>query len=219
LPVRCGVERHLRSPPLRRHPAPIRQARPPDRRRIRRRSGFAQHPDALRRFWASPDTYEIGISNQAIQILYGLAGQTEGVAVERTYLPWVDAIAAMRRDNVPLLTLETTVEPGGRSRPGSASRCSMSSTSPTSWRCSIWAGIPLVAAQRGKSHLWCWRGPGVRQLPAPESPSSMPCRVGDGEELFCEILEVMAGPSERGRPARSGQAQLAQGGGCTSCPG
>ena len=31
----------------------------------------------------------------------------EGVAVERTYLPWVDAISEMRRQEIPLLTLET----------------------------------------------------------------------------------------------------------------
>ena len=44
-----------------------------------------------------PDTYEIGISNQALQILYHLARRQPGVGVERAYLPWVDVIAGMRR--------------------------------------------------------------------------------------------------------------------------
>ncbi len=69
--------------------------------------GFAGFPGELRVVLGFPDTYEIGISNQAIQILYHLAREMEGIAVERTYLPWIDAITEMRRQGVPLLTLET----------------------------------------------------------------------------------------------------------------
>ncbi len=43
----------------------------------------------LRVVVAFPEAYEIGISNQAIQILYHLARETAGVGVERCYLPWV----------------------------------------------------------------------------------------------------------------------------------
>ena len=56
---------------------------------------------------AYPDAYEVGISNQALQILYGLInGRTEASA-ERVYCPWPDMADAMRREDVPLFTLET----------------------------------------------------------------------------------------------------------------
>ena len=73
------------------------EPRPADRRRERGRCrvhGRGRTSSA----WslAFPDTYEIGISNQALQILYHLAARLPGVGVERVYLPWVDVIAELR---------------------------------------------------------------------------------------------------------------------------
>src|SRR3954467_12249143 len=54
-----------------------------------------------------PDAYEIGISNQALQILYTLVNGQPDAAAERVYTPWPDMAAAMRREGVPLFTLES----------------------------------------------------------------------------------------------------------------
>jgi radical SAM superfamily enzyme YgiQ (UPF0313 family) len=56
---------------------------------------------------AYPDAYEVGISNQALQILYGLVNGRTPAAAERVYCPWPDMADAMRREGVPLFTLET----------------------------------------------------------------------------------------------------------------
>ncbi len=56
---------------------------------------------------AYPDAYEIGISNQALQILYGLINDRTAAAAERVYCPWPDMADAMRREGIPLFTLET----------------------------------------------------------------------------------------------------------------
>jgi hypothetical protein len=68
-----------------------------------------------------PDAYEIGISNQALQILYTQVNARESFAAERVYCPWPDMADAMRAEGIPLFTLET----GGRSARStcSASRC------------------------------------------------------------------------------------------------
>jgi hypothetical protein len=42
-----------------------------------------------------PDTYEIGMSNLGIRILYGLANRIDGVWCERVFAPWGDMEAAM----------------------------------------------------------------------------------------------------------------------------
>src|ERR1700722_160254 len=53
-----------------------------------------------------PDTYEIGLPNQGLQILYEILNERTDAAAERTYAPWVDMEAAMRSAGVPLFSLE-----------------------------------------------------------------------------------------------------------------
>ncbi|MDX6544952.1 MAG: hypothetical protein QOG02_726, partial [Gaiellales bacterium] len=54
-----------------------------------------------------PDAYEIGISNQALQILYAQVNRRETFAAERAYCPWPDMADTMRADGIPLFTLES----------------------------------------------------------------------------------------------------------------
>ena len=54
-----------------------------------------------------PDTYEIGMSNVGMRILYGVMNQMEGVWCERVFAPWGDMEAAMRENNLPLWALES----------------------------------------------------------------------------------------------------------------
>src|SRR2546423_5342528 len=54
-----------------------------------------------------PDAYEVGISNQALQILYAQVNKREGMAAERVYCPWPDMADSMRREGIPLFTLES----------------------------------------------------------------------------------------------------------------
>ena len=54
-----------------------------------------------------PDTYEIGMSNVGMRILYGVMNQMEGVWCERCFHPWGDMEDAMRQHNLPLWALES----------------------------------------------------------------------------------------------------------------
>ncbi len=54
-----------------------------------------------------PDTYEIGMSNVGMRILYGLMNQMDGVWCERVFHPWGDMEEAMRKHNLPLWALES----------------------------------------------------------------------------------------------------------------
>ena len=54
-----------------------------------------------------PDTYEIGMSNLGMRILYGVMNQMDGVWCERVFAPWGDMEEAMRTHNLPLWALES----------------------------------------------------------------------------------------------------------------
>ncbi len=54
-----------------------------------------------------PDTYEIGMSNVGMRILYGVMNGMEGVWCERVFAPWGDMEDAMRRHALPLWALES----------------------------------------------------------------------------------------------------------------
>ena len=54
-----------------------------------------------------PDTYEIGMSNVGMRILYGVMNEMDGVWCERVFAPWGDMEKAMRDHDLPLWALES----------------------------------------------------------------------------------------------------------------
>ncbi len=54
-----------------------------------------------------PDTYEIGMSNVGMRILYGIMNRMDGVWCERVFAPWSDMEEAMLKSNLPLWALES----------------------------------------------------------------------------------------------------------------
>ena len=54
-----------------------------------------------------PDTYEIGMSNVGMRILYGVMNQMDGIWCERVFAPWGDMEEAMRQHDLPLWALES----------------------------------------------------------------------------------------------------------------
>lgn len=54
-----------------------------------------------------PDTYEIGMSNLSLRILYGKANEMPGVWCERVFAPWGDMESEMRHEGILLFGLES----------------------------------------------------------------------------------------------------------------
>ena len=54
-----------------------------------------------------PDTYEIGMSNLGMRILYGVMNNMDGVWCERVFAPWGDMEEEMRKAGMPLFALES----------------------------------------------------------------------------------------------------------------
>ena len=54
-----------------------------------------------------PDTYEIGMSNLGMRILYGVMNNMDGVWCERVFAPWGDMEEEMRKAGMSLFALES----------------------------------------------------------------------------------------------------------------
>jgi len=54
-----------------------------------------------------PDTYEIGMSNLGVRLLYGALNEHPDIWCERVYTPWVDMQEEMRQHGLPLTALES----------------------------------------------------------------------------------------------------------------
>src|SRR5881227_1892906 len=67
----------------------------------------AHRPGAVSWLLVYPDTYEVGLPNQGLQILYEILNERDDAVAERSYAPWVDMEALMRERRLPLFSLDT----------------------------------------------------------------------------------------------------------------
>lgn len=63
---------------------------------------------AARVAFCFPDTYEIGMSNIGMRILYDVLNKCENIACERCFAPWDDMEEQLREHKIPLCTLENS---------------------------------------------------------------------------------------------------------------
>lgn len=59
-----------------------------------------------------PDIYEIGMSYGGLAVLYEILNGQNGVAAERVFAPWSDAEEIMRKEGLPLFTMESCAAAG-----------------------------------------------------------------------------------------------------------
>lgn len=170
--------------------------------------GFSGDETKLRVVLGFPDTYEIGISNQALQILYHLVRGAPGVEVERTYLPWVDVITEMRGAGVPLLTTETWSPVAEIDLLALTLQHEFNYTNVLEML--DLAGVPLRAADREDSHpLVLAGGPATANF-LPMAPFLDVVAVGDGEEVFVDILGALAQVKAKGASRAEAKALLSE---------
>lgn len=57
--------------------------------------------------FAFPDIYDVGMSHLGLHILYNLLNKKKGIYCERVFAPWVDFEDELRKNKIPLFSLET----------------------------------------------------------------------------------------------------------------
>ena len=61
----------------------------------------------IRYAFCFPDSYEIGMSHLGMKILYHILNEREDTFCERVFAPWPDMEEEMRKEEIPLFSLET----------------------------------------------------------------------------------------------------------------
>jgi radical SAM family uncharacterized protein len=147
-----------------------------------------------------PDTYEIGLPNQGLQILYEILNERPGTVAERSYAPWVDLEARMRATGLPLFSVDTHRPAGAFDL--LAFNLSAELTFTNLLNCIDLAGVPVRQAQRRADHPLVAVGGHCTFNPEPIADFVDLVVLGDGEEVVSEISDVMTGWKESGRGSR-----------------
>ena len=154
---------------------------------------------------AFPDTYEIGMSHTGTKILYEIVNRRDGWACERTYAPWVDFEAVLRREAIPLFAVESFAPVRDFDVVGFSLQSELNYTNVPNLL--DLAGIPLLAAERGEGDpLVAGGGPCVAN-PEPVADFFDLFLIGDGEEAFPRLLEEVE--RTKGLPRRERLVRLA----------
>ncbi len=135
-----------------------------------------------------PDTYEIGMSNLGMRILYGVLNNMENVWCERCFCPWVDMEEEMRKNALPLFALESGDPINKFDIVGITIQYELCYTNILN--ALELAGIPLLAEDRDDScPIIIGGGPAVYN-PEPVAPFFDVFSIGEGEEALCEFTEL-----------------------------
>ncbi len=147
-----------------------------------------------------PDTYEIGLPNQGLQILYEILNERDDAVAERAYAPWTDMEAAMRTAGVPLFSLENNLAAG--SFDILAFNLSAELVYTNVLNLIDLSGVPVHGADRSTDHPIVVAGGHCAFNPEPLADFVDVFVLGDGEEVVGEINQVVAAAKQSAVPDR-----------------
>ncbi|MFW5691158.1 MAG: TIGR03960 family B12-binding radical SAM protein [Chloroflexota bacterium] len=145
---------------------------------------------------AFPDTYDIGMSNLGIMLLYDQINQQADMLAERTFSPWDDMDAVMRAHDIPLYGLEsrhpiTRFDLLGISIPYEQLYTNVLNLIDL-------AGMPVRSEDRDERYPFIIAGGHSCYNPEPMAPFIDAFVIGEGEEIVVEVartLQAMPGAS------------------------
>ncbi len=143
----------------------------------------------LRMALCFPDTYEIGMSNLGLRILYGAINEMDGVWCERCFAPWGDMEEEMRRAGIPLWALESGDPLGDFDAIGFSIGYEMAYTNVLNML--NLADIPLRSAERTALTPLVFAGGTSCVNPEPMADFLDFLFIGEGEEMDKELLELL----------------------------
>ncbi len=133
-----------------------------------------------------PDTYELGMANQAIAILYDRLNGLKDTAAERVFVPWKDMAAAMRQSGVPLFTLESCAPVREVDLLGVTLPYELTFTNVL--EALDLAGIPLRSADRSEGDPLVIAGGPCAFAPEPMADFFDAILIGEGEDAVADIV-------------------------------
>ena len=136
-----------------------------------------------------PEIYEIGMSSLGFQILYQIINRDTDFLAERAYLPWTDMMAKMGEYQIPLYALESFTPLNDFDVVATTLQYETGFTNVL--QCIHLAGQSVLAKERAETFpLWIGGGP-CAVNPEPMADFLDAFVLGDGEEVFLELLETV----------------------------
>ena len=152
-----------------------------------------------------PDVYEIGMSYLGQKILYDVLNREPHLAAERVFAPWPDLEESLRRDRLPLFSLESHLPIGRFDILGFSLLYELNYSNILTIL--DLGGIPFLSAERKEGSPLLLAGGPAAFNPEPVSDIFDAFLIGDGEEAFLEI----AGKFIRLRRCGAGRERLLSG--------
>jgi len=143
----------------------------------------------LRVAFCFPDTYEIGMSNLGVRILYGALNAIHDVWCERVYAPWPDMEEKMREYSIPLFALESKDAIKDFDIIATSLQYELCYT--TAVNMIDLAGLPIYAKDRGEGAPVLLAGGPCAYNAEPVADFYDIFSIGEGEEAIPELVELM----------------------------
>ncbi|MCF8106736.1 MAG: TIGR03960 family B12-binding radical SAM protein [Desulfohalobiaceae bacterium] len=156
-------------------------------------------PDRVNLRWglAFPDLYEIGMSHLGLKILYHLLNAEDHIQAERVFAPHPDVGQELRRQGLPLCTLESDTPLAGLDILGFSLTHDLCYT--TVLYILDLAGIPFRGAQRSAEAPLIVGGGGATFNPEPVARFFDCLVIGDGEEAVLDISRLVLQAKKAGQ--------------------
>lgn len=150
----------------------------------------------LRFCLAFPDTYEVGISHLGLQILYSILNNHPEILCDRVYTPWKDMEEELRKQGLPLLSLESGLPLREFDCIGFSLQYELSYTNILTIL--DLSGIPFLSRVRGDDLPLLIGGGPMAYNPEPLAPIFDAFCIGDGEELIMDVAEKLMEGKRKG---------------------
>ena len=147
-----------------------------------------------------PDTYEIGMSNLGVRILYDVLNKDKDIWCERVYAPWMDMKAKMEEYNLPLTALESGDAVKDFDLVAFSLQYELCYT--TALAMIKLAGLPLYSKDRGEDAPILIAGGPCIYNPEPVAEFFDLINIGEGEEVLLEISRLYIDMKESGAYTR-----------------
>jgi radical SAM family uncharacterized protein len=147
---------------------------------------------------AFPDVYEVGMSHLGLKILYHVVNRRPDAAAERVYAPWPDMEAELRREGLPLHTLESFRPVSAFDVVGFTLQYELSYTNILNML--DLAGIPLKSADRGDDHPLIIAGGPCAFNAEPLADFIDFFVLGESEEALDDVAAAVAAWKKADRP-------------------
>ena len=162
----------------------------------------------IRVAYCFPDTYEIGMSNSGLQVMYGILNEIDDCWCERVFAPWSDMEEQLRNEKIALYALESGDSIRDFNIVAFSIGYELSYTNVLNML--DMADIPLRSKDRSEKHPLVIAGGTCCYNPEPLSEFFDFFVIGEGEEVIEELIALYRETNRETKNAGKGKSDFIQ---------